>query len=149
DPADQGALPDRDRGQRRPTRAGCQERAEGDLRARAPAGRGRGLYRDAAWVVSAGFEGLRPRPSGEGLGPTAGAAQKRVALKSARIQITRKGVAMTKTSIIGAWVVALAVASVGSAATTCSIHPPKDATEAQLTKLAKVSQPDAEKKAVA
>lgn len=56
---------------------------------------------------------------------------------------------MNRTLIVGALIAALAVASVGSAATTCSIHPAKDATDAQLAKLAKISQADAEKRALA
>jgi uncharacterized membrane protein YkoI len=44
---------------------------------------------------------------------------------------------------------ALAFASASLAAATCSIHPAKDTTDAQLPALAKVSQADAEKKALA
>jgi len=43
----------------------------------------------------------------------------------------------------------LAITCVSSAATTCSIHPDNNTTETQLAKLANVSQPDAEKRALA
>ncbi len=56
---------------------------------------------------------------------------------------------MTRKLIIGSLMTALAFASAGSAATQCSIHPSKDATDAQLPKLSKISQADAEKKALA
>ncbi len=56
---------------------------------------------------------------------------------------------MKRTLIIGSLISALAIASANSAVTTCSIHPTKDATETQLARLAKVSQADAEKRALA
>jgi uncharacterized membrane protein YkoI len=56
---------------------------------------------------------------------------------------------MARTSLVATLIAALAIASVSAAATTCSIHPAKDVTDAQLTKLAKVSQSDAEKRAIA
>lgn len=56
---------------------------------------------------------------------------------------------MNKTLIIGWLVAASAVTSVSSAAARCSIHPAKNATDAQLTTLAKITQADAEKRALA
>ena len=56
---------------------------------------------------------------------------------------------MNRALIIGSLIAALAIASVGSAATSCSIHPAKDATDAQFAKLAKISQAGAEKRALA
>ena len=56
---------------------------------------------------------------------------------------------MNRILVIGSFVVGLAFASVSSATTKCSIHPPKDTTDAQLPKLARISQTDAEKKALA
>lgn len=56
---------------------------------------------------------------------------------------------MNRTLIIGSLIAALAITSVSSAATRCSIHPAKDATDPQLAKLAKISQADAEKRALA
>jgi uncharacterized membrane protein YkoI len=56
---------------------------------------------------------------------------------------------MTRTRLICASIAAWAIASAGHAAATCSIHPAKDTTDAQLPALAKVSQADAEKKALA
>ena len=50
---------------------------------------------------------------------------------------------------VGSLIAALAITTVTSAATNCSIHPAKDATDAQLAGLAKVPQADAEKKALA
>ncbi len=52
-------------------------------------------------------------------------------------------------AIIGAFTADLAIASVASAAPACSIHPPKDTTDAQLAKSAKISQADAEKRGLA
>lgn len=56
---------------------------------------------------------------------------------------------MSRPWTVGALIAALAIAPLGFAAPACSIHPPKDATDAQLPALAKVSQADAEKKALA
>ena len=56
---------------------------------------------------------------------------------------------MNKALIIGSLFAFLAAATAHSAVTNCSIHPPKDATDAQLAGLAKVSQASAEKKALA
>jgi uncharacterized membrane protein YkoI len=56
---------------------------------------------------------------------------------------------MNRISIVGSLIATFAVAPLSSAATTCSIHPPKDATDTQLVKLSKVSQSDAEKSALA
>jgi len=56
---------------------------------------------------------------------------------------------MTRTSTIGTVIAALAITCVSSAATTCSIHPEKNTTDTQFAKLAKVSQTDAEKRALA
>jgi len=56
---------------------------------------------------------------------------------------------MSRTSTIGTVITALAITCVSSAATTCSIHPDNNTTETQLAKLANVSQPDAEKRALA
>jgi hypothetical protein len=56
---------------------------------------------------------------------------------------------MNRTLIVGSLIAALAFTSVSSASTKCSIHPAKDATDAQLPKLAKISQADAEKRALA
>jgi uncharacterized membrane protein YkoI len=55
---------------------------------------------------------------------------------------------VNRTLIIASLIAALAATSVSSAAATCSILPPKDATDAQLAKLAKISQADAEKRAL-
>ena len=55
---------------------------------------------------------------------------------------------MRRPCTVGSLVAALAIAPLGFAAPTCSIHPPKDATDAQYPALAKVSQADAEKKAL-
>lgn len=56
---------------------------------------------------------------------------------------------MKRISIVGSLLAALAVAPASFAAATCSIHPSKDTTDAQLPALARVSQADAEKKALA
>ena len=56
---------------------------------------------------------------------------------------------MNRTSIVGALIATIAISSSSSGATTCSIHPAKDATDTQLVKMAKVSQSDAEKTALA
>jgi uncharacterized membrane protein YkoI len=56
---------------------------------------------------------------------------------------------MNRILTAGLLVASLAIAPAWPAAPTCSIHPAKDATEAQLPALAKVSQADAEKKALA
>lgn len=56
---------------------------------------------------------------------------------------------MNKTLIVGSLIAALAITPVASATASCSIHPDKTATDAQLAKLAKVSQADAEKRALA
>lgn len=56
---------------------------------------------------------------------------------------------MNRTLVIGSLVAALAVTTGTSAATHCSIHPEKGATDAQLAGLAKVSKADAEKSALA
>jgi uncharacterized membrane protein YkoI len=56
---------------------------------------------------------------------------------------------MNRTLIIGTSIAALAIAPASFAAASCSIHPAKDTTDAQLPALAKVSQADAEKKALA
>ena len=56
---------------------------------------------------------------------------------------------MSMKSIIGMSIAALVIASASSAATTCSIHPDKNSTDAQLAKLSKVSQTDAERRALA
>src|ERR1700704_4139326 len=56
---------------------------------------------------------------------------------------------MKRVLITGSLIAALAFMSVSSASTRCSIHPAKDATDAQLPKLAKISQADAEKRALA
>jgi uncharacterized membrane protein YkoI len=56
---------------------------------------------------------------------------------------------MNKTLTVGSLVAALAIAPAWPATPTCSIHPAKDATDAQLPALARVSQADAEKKALA
>ena len=56
---------------------------------------------------------------------------------------------MNKALIIGSLCAFLAASTAYSAATNCSIHPAKDATDAQLAGLAKVSQANAEKRALA
>jgi uncharacterized membrane protein YkoI len=56
---------------------------------------------------------------------------------------------MNRTSIVGALIASIAISPLSVAATTCSIHPAKDATDTQLVKMAKVSQSDAEKTALA
>jgi uncharacterized membrane protein YkoI len=56
---------------------------------------------------------------------------------------------MNKMLTINPLIAALAVSSASFAAATCSIHPAKDATDAQLAAMAKVSQADAEKKGLA
>jgi uncharacterized membrane protein YkoI len=56
---------------------------------------------------------------------------------------------MNRTLIVGSLLACLAVGPVNSAAPECSIHPAKETTDAQLPALAKVSQADAEKKALA
>ena len=56
---------------------------------------------------------------------------------------------MHRTLVIGSLIAALAITTGTSAATKCSIHPSKDATDAQLASLAKVSQADAEKSGLA
>lgn len=56
---------------------------------------------------------------------------------------------MNRTLIIASLIAALTATSVCSAAASCSIHPPKDTTDAQFAKLAKISQADAEKRALA
>ena len=56
---------------------------------------------------------------------------------------------MNRTLTIGSLITALAFTSVNAATPNCSIHPPKDATDAQLASLAKVTQAQAEKKALA
>jgi hypothetical protein len=56
---------------------------------------------------------------------------------------------MRKAITVCSLLAALAVATATTAATECSIHPAKDATDAQLAALAKVSQADAEKKGLA
>ena len=56
---------------------------------------------------------------------------------------------MNRTLIIGPLIVAMAAAPAGFAAATCSIHPAKDVTDAQFASLAKISQADAEKRALA
>ena len=50
---------------------------------------------------------------------------------------------------IGSLITALTLTTVNAATPNCSIHPAKDATDAQLASLAKVSQAAAEKKALA
>lgn len=52
---------------------------------------------------------------------------------------------MNRTLTIGMLITALAQTPVYAATPTCSIHPAKDATDAQLAGLAKVKQPEAEK----
>ena len=65
---DQGAVPDRDRRQRRPARAQREERAEGDVREGEPAGGDRGVRGRGARLVPAGFRASttsrRPRRRG-------------------------------------------------------------------------------------
>jgi uncharacterized membrane protein YkoI len=56
---------------------------------------------------------------------------------------------MKRTWTVSLLVTALAFTVVDAATPACSIHPPKDATDAQLPKLAKVTQAQAEKKALA
>jgi uncharacterized membrane protein YkoI len=56
---------------------------------------------------------------------------------------------MNRTLTIGSLMTALAITTVNAATPTCSIHPAKDATDAQLASLAKVTQAEAEKKALA
>ena len=56
---------------------------------------------------------------------------------------------MNRSLSIGLLIAALAITTVTSAATKCSIHPEKGATDAQLAGLAKVSRADAEKSALA
>jgi uncharacterized membrane protein YkoI len=56
---------------------------------------------------------------------------------------------MNRTLTIGPLITVLALTTVNAATPTCSIHPPKDATDAQLAGLAKVTQPQAEKRALA
>lgn len=56
---------------------------------------------------------------------------------------------MRKAFAICSMLAALAITTASPAATECSIHPAKDATDAQLAALAKVSQADAEKKGLA
>ena len=56
---------------------------------------------------------------------------------------------MNRIATISSLIAALAITTVASGATNCSIHPAKDATDAQLAGLAKVSQADAEKKGLA
>jgi len=50
---------------------------------------------------------------------------------------------------IGLLIALLAVTTARAADTVCSIHPPKDTTDKQYAGLAKISQADAEKKALA
>src|SRR5207342_89175 len=57
--------------------------------------------------------------------------------------------AMNKTLVICSLFAVWAATTGSSAVTSCSIHPAKDATDAQLAGLAKVSQANAEKKALA
>ncbi len=56
---------------------------------------------------------------------------------------------MNRTLTIGMLITALAQTPAYAATPTCSIHPAKDATDAQLAGLAKVKQPEAEKRALA
>lgn len=56
---------------------------------------------------------------------------------------------MNRTMIIGALIAAMAAVPAGLAAEACSIHPGKDVTDAQFAGLAKISQADAEKRALA
>jgi uncharacterized membrane protein YkoI len=56
---------------------------------------------------------------------------------------------MNRKLTVGSLLTALALTTANAATPTCSIHPPKDATDAQLASLAKVTQPQAEKKALA
>jgi len=49
---------------------------------------------------------------------------------------------------IGSLITALALTTVNAATPNCSIHPAKDATDAQLAGLAKVTQAQAERKAL-
>jgi len=56
---------------------------------------------------------------------------------------------MNSTLIVGGLIFAMAAAPAGFAAEACSIHPGKDATDAQYASLAKISQADAEKRALA
>src|SRR5207342_1974158 len=46
-------------------------------------------------------------------------------------------------------ITALALTTVNAATPNCSIHPAKDATDAQLARLAKITQQEAEKRALA
>jgi uncharacterized membrane protein YkoI len=55
---------------------------------------------------------------------------------------------MNRTLTVGSLIAALAIIPAAFAAPTCSIHPPKDTTDDKLPALAKVSQADAEKKAL-
>ena len=56
---------------------------------------------------------------------------------------------MKKTLTIGSLITALTLTTVNAATPICSIHPAKDATDAQLAGLAKVTQAQAEKRALA
>lgn len=56
---------------------------------------------------------------------------------------------MNRILAIASLIAALAIAPMSFSAPACSIHPAKDATDAQLPALAKVSQADAENKALA
>src|SRR3974390_3175895 len=56
---------------------------------------------------------------------------------------------MNRSIAVSSLVIGLAITTLASGATECSIHPAKDATDAQLAALAKVSQADAEKKGLA
>ena len=56
---------------------------------------------------------------------------------------------MNRILAVSSLVAAMAITPAWPAAPTCSIHPAKDASDAQLPALAKVSQADAEKKALA
>ena len=63
--------------------------------------------------------------------------------------LSDRSIPIYKTLIIGWFIAALALTTATAAATSCSIHPDKNATDAQLLGLAKVSQADAERSALA
>ena len=73
---DQGAVPHRDRRERRPARAQRQDRAERDVREGEPARGDRSLHGRRAWLVPAGFERLQRAAGREGLEPSARAVRK-------------------------------------------------------------------------